>query len=65
MRARFPGTDDRGAFLLAAGDYAVEFELTSGGPADYAFRAVDAGVTETVINLDESYRQRAHRPRFP
>ena len=53
VRARFPGTDDRGAFLLAAGDYTVEFELTSGGPADYAFRAVDAGVTETVINLDE------------
>ena len=52
-RARFPGNDDHGPFLLAAGDYTVEFDLTSGGPADYAFRAVDAAVTENPINLDE------------
>ncbi len=53
VRARFPGSDDRGSFPLAAGDYMIEFELTSGGPADYAFRAVDAGFTETMVNLDE------------
>jgi len=52
-RARFPRSDDRGPFPLAAGDYVVEFELLSGDPADYAFQAVDAGVTETLINLDE------------
>ena len=52
-RARFPGTDDRGPFLLAAGDYTVTFELSSGGPSDYAFRAVDAAITETSINLDQ------------
>jgi len=52
-RARFPSNDDQGPFLLAAGDYTVEFELTSGGPADLSFRAVDAAITETAINLDE------------
>ncbi|MFW5816678.1 MAG: hypothetical protein ACOCVP_07450, partial [Wenzhouxiangella sp.] len=52
-RAAFPDTDDRGPFVLAAGDYTLEFELTSGGPAEYAFRAVDAGVLETPINIDE------------
>jgi RHS repeat-associated protein len=51
-RAAFPGTDDRGAFVLAAGDYTLEFELTGAGPADYAFRAVDAAVVETVLDLD-------------
>ncbi|MEE4329627.1 MAG: hypothetical protein V2J10_02090, partial [Wenzhouxiangella sp.] len=53
VRARFPGTDDRGPFVLAAGDYTIEFELVSGGPADYAFRAIDSAATETSINLDE------------
>ena len=53
VRAQLPGSDDQGPFLLAAGDYTVEFELTSGGPADYSFRAVDAAITETMINLDE------------
>ncbi|MEE4640090.1 MAG: putative Ig domain-containing protein, partial [Wenzhouxiangella sp.] len=53
VRARFPGSDDRGPFLLAAGNYTIEFELNSGGPADYAFRAVDAAVNETPINLDQ------------
>ncbi|MEE4639865.1 MAG: hypothetical protein V2J42_14095, partial [Wenzhouxiangella sp.] len=53
-RAAFPGTDDRGPFALAAGDYTLEFELTSGGPSNYAFRAVDAGVLETAINVDEA-----------
>jgi len=52
-RARFPGSDDQGPFALAAGDYTVEFELLSGGPSDYAFRAVESGFTETAINLDE------------
>ncbi|MFP4334774.1 MAG: putative Ig domain-containing protein [Wenzhouxiangella sp.] len=52
-RATFPDTDDRGPFMLAAGDYTLEFELTSGDPAAYAFRAVDAGVLETAINLDQ------------
>jgi RHS repeat-associated protein len=53
VRARFPGSDDRGPFPLVAGDYVVEFELLSGGPSDYAFQVVDAAVTETAINLDE------------
>jgi len=53
VRARFPGTDDRGPFMLAAGDYTIEFELVSGEPADYAFRAIDSAATETSINLDE------------
>lgn len=52
-RALLPANDDHGPFLLAAGDYTVEFGLTGGGTADYAFRAVEAPVTETPIDLDE------------
>ena len=63
-RAQLPGSDDHGPFLLAAGDYTVEFELTSGGPVDYSFRAVDAAITETMINLDEVIDSVSNVPGF-
>ncbi len=51
-RARFPGTDDRGPFVLAAGVYTVELELGSGSPADYEFQAVTVSEPETAIAAD-------------
>jgi len=53
VRASVPGTDDRGPFLLAAGDYTIEVEQPGSSAADYAFRAIEAPLTESLINVDQ------------
>ncbi|MEM6576111.1 MAG: hypothetical protein AAF736_17685, partial [Pseudomonadota bacterium] len=52
QRARFAETDNRGPFALKAGDYTIEFNLGSGGPADYEFQAVTVSESEAAISAD-------------
>ncbi|MEN1727665.1 MAG: putative Ig domain-containing protein, partial [Pseudomonadota bacterium] len=53
QRAQFAGTDDRGPYLLAAGDYTVEFSRGGSGSSNYAFQANEVAVTESIVNLDQ------------
>ncbi|MGY6588830.1 MAG: putative Ig domain-containing protein [Wenzhouxiangella sp.] len=50
--ATTPSSHNQGPFLLLPGDYLIEFNLASGGPASLGFTAFDAGLLETSIDLD-------------
>ena len=53
QRAQTPGTDDRGPFMLAAGDYTIEYEQPGSSAADYSFRVTDVPISEIPIALDQ------------